>query len=406
MGTPPGPIQVSRGDERRLIVRLPYTPERVEKIRTVAGRVWHAPERFWTVPDTPGMADSLLSLFAGDSVELAPELRPREPSLAEKLHKAARVRHLSPRTEEAYLYWARRFSKEVGPDLGLMGEAEVGQFLSALALKGHVGGSTQNQALHALLFLFQEGFGKKLARIEGVVRAKTPDKVPEVLTREEVWRVVNQMTGAPRLMAMLLYGGGLRLLECCGLRVKDIDWGQSQILVRHGKGDKDRRTVLPAVVQEPLRLHLEEVRRQHLADLRHGLGTVVVPESLHPNAGKEWGWQWVFPAPTHYVDRETGQRRRHHLHETVLQRAFKEARIRSGLTKTASCHTLRHSFATHLLQDGYDIRTVQELLGHNDVETTMVYTHAMDRGGRGIRSPADVLGGGGLNRNASRIRQK
>ena len=237
--------------------------------------------------------------------------------------------------------------------------------------------------------------GKEIGYVNGVVRAKKPRRLPVVLTPEEVTCVLSGLSGTPWLMAMLLYGAGLRLLECCRLRVQDIDFSQNQIVVRAGKGDKDRYTTLPAAVKEALFRHLQVVKRQHQDDLRNGLGCVALPNALerkYPNAGKEWAWHWVFPATSHYTDRITGERRRHHLHESVLQRAFKAARLKAGISKPASCHTLRHSFATHLLEDGYDIRTVQELLGHRDVSTTMIYTHVLNRGGRGIHSPADRLG--------------
>ena len=231
--------------------------------------------------------------------------------------------------------------------------------------------------------------------LDNVVRAKRSERLPVVLTREEVRAVIRELQGPPQLMAILLYGSGLRLLECARLRVKDVDFATNQIIVRAGKGDRDRVTMLPAAVKPDLVRHVEMVQRQHEADLRHGAGWVELPWALarkYPNAGREWAWQWVFPATRIYVDRETGQRRRHHLHESVLQRAVKEAVRRAGIAKRATCHTFRHSFATHLLEDNHDIRAVQELLGHRDVSTTMIYTHVLNRGPGGVRSPADRMG--------------
>lgn len=228
----------------------------------------------------------------------------------------------------------------------------------------------------------------------GVVRAKRPHRLPVVLTRQEVKALLGYLGGAEWIIATLLYGAGLRLMECMRLRVEDIDFTSNQIVVREGKGNKDRLTMLPAVVKEPLAKHLALVRRQHQRDLERGLGQVVLPNALqrkYPNADKEWAWQWIFPASKYYVDRSTGKQYRHHLHESVIQKAVKDAARRAGLTKPASCHSLRHSFATHLLEDGYDIRTVQELLGHRDVSTTMIYAHVLNRGGRGVYSPADRL---------------
>jgi integron integrase len=275
-----------------------------------------------------------------------------------------------------------------------MGATELTQFLSSLAVEGNVAASTQNQALSALLFLYREVLQQDLPWLDDVVRAKRPVRLPVVLTRDEVRAVIRQLRGTPRLMAILLYGSGLRLLECARLRVKDIDFGRNQIVVRAAKGDKDRITTLPTIISAELATHLDLVKRQHGDDLRHGAGWVELPWALarkNPNAGREWAWQWVFPATRHYVDRETGQRRRHHLHESVLQRAVKDAVRHAGIPKPATCHTLRHSFATHLLEDNRDIRTVQELLGHRDVSTTMIYTHVLNLGPAGVRSPADGM---------------
>lgn len=394
-------IRVSPGTPGRLVVRFPYSPEAVAKIKTVWGRHWHPEEKHWTVPDKPGMLERLKEVFAPDMVEAEPPraLPPSAPLLLSKLRDAVRTKQYSPRTESAYSSWVVRFLTETaGKAVESLGKAEVGDFLTRLATVDNVSASTQNQALSALLFFFKEVLGRDLGMVEGVVRAKRPVHLPVVLTQEEVSRILGKMTEVPRLMATLMYGTGVRLMECCQLRVKDVDFGQNEIVVRGGKGDKDRRTMLPAAMIGPLKAHLEKVRVLHGDDLRGGTGSVALPGALerkYPGAPKEWGWQWVFPATCHYVDTETGERRRHHLHESVLQRAFKEARIRAGILKPAGCHTLRHSFATHLLQAGYDIRTLQELLGHRNLNTTMVYTHVLNRGGRGVQSPLDAMGLGG-----------
>jgi len=318
---------------------------------------------------------------------------PRPPKLLDRIRLVIRARHYSPKTEKAYVSWVRRFVLFHGkrhPEA--LGEAEITAFLSALATRRKVSASTQNQALSALLFLYREVLGRDLAWMDTIVRAKRPIRLPVVLTRDEVQAILGQLNGTPWLMGSLLYGSGLRLMECCRLRVKDVDFGRGEILVRDGKGRKDRVTLLPNRVRGALSEHLGRVRATHREDLKAGAGSVELPGALaakYPRAAWEWAWQWVFPATRPYRDTETGARRRHHLHESVLQRAIKEAVRRAGVPKPATSHTLRHSFATHLLEAGYDIRTIQELLGHSDVSTTMIYTHVLNRGGRGVRSPLD-----------------
>ncbi|MBK7977245.1 MAG: integron integrase [Deltaproteobacteria bacterium] len=315
--------------------------------------------------------------------------------LSDQVRAAIRVRHLSRRTEKAYLAWIRRFvifNQHRHP--ATCGAPEATRFLTFLAVEKNVSASTQNQALAALLFLYRDVLERDLPWLDALVRAKRPERLPVVLTRDEVALLLDHLDGAPRLMASLLYGSGLRLLECARLRVKDVELERLQLVVRHGKGGKDRITVLPASLRDHLARQLAFVRAQHERDLASGAGWVELPDSLAtklPNVGRTWPWQWVFPATRTYFHAATRQRRRHHLHETVLQRAVTLAVARAGLSKRATCHTFRHSFATHLLEDGYDIRTVQELLGHNDVSTTMIYTHILDRGWAAVRSPMDRL---------------
>ena len=318
--------------------------------------------------------------------------------LLESVHARARVRHLSPRTEKAYRGWIVRFVRYHGTrNPREMGQREIERFLTHLAVNRKVSASTQNQALAALLFLYRDVLDLPEGLAPDAVRAKRGTRLPEVMTRPEVSSVIAHLEGATALIAMMLYGSGLRLSEGLSLRVKDVDLAQRVVLVRAGKGDKDRRTVLSDACVEPLRAHLARVRRLHGRDLAAGHGAVALPEALevkYPSASREWRWQWVFPARRTYVERDTGVVRRHHLDPSVLQRAIKIAARDAGLTRRISCHTLRHSFATHLLQRGQDIRTIQELMGHRDVRTTMIYTHVAGRGALGVRSPADDLDGG------------
>ena len=329
------------------------------------------------------------------SLVLPPAPSPPVPVL-DRVRAAIRTRHYSFRTEKAYVFWISRFLAFQGRRHPLeMGEPEVTAFLTALATREHVSASTQNQAFSAILFLYREVLGRELRGLDQVPRAKPPVRLPLVLSRGEVAALLAGLRGTPLLMASLLYGAGLRLLECARLRVKDVDFDRRELTVRDGKGRRDRVTLLPDGLLGPLRRHLDRACRVHERDLAEGVA-VELPYALarkYPGASKELAWRWVFPAARVYVDRRTGEVRRHHLHESVLQRAVREAVQGAGLTKPATCHTLRHSFATHLLESGYDIRTIQELLGHSDVNTTMVYTHVLNRGGRGIRSPLDAFAG-------------
>ncbi len=316
-------------------------------------------------------------------------------TLLSALHDRIVARHYSARTEEAYAHWVRRyvrFHRRRHPRQ--MGDAQVREFLTHLARDEQVSASTQNQALAALLFLYREVLALPITGEMQHLHAKRPTRLPVVLTRDETQRVLHAMRGTTRLMASLMYGSGMRVMECCTLRVKDVDLSRGEIVIRAGKGQKDRVTMLPQRLQPALRVHLGRAAEQHAQDLAAGGGYVVLPDALRRKLGdraaRGWPWQWVFPATRSYRDSITGERRRHHLHESVLQRAVSDAVREAKIGKRASSHTFRHSFATHLLASGSDIRTIQELLGHKDVRTTMIYTHVLNRGGLGVRSPLDV----------------
>jgi integron integrase len=316
-----------------------------------------------------------------------------QPRLLDCLREALRARHYSRRTEQTYCAWVRRFIYFHNiRHPAEMGEPEINAFLTQLAVKHKVSASTQNQALSALLFLYRHVLGREIGDLGNVIRARKPKRLPVVMTREEVRAVLGQLTGDKWLMASLMYGAGLRLMECLRLRVQDLDFSRNEIMVRDGKGAKDRITMLPESLKSALNDHLRKVRMIHKSDLSAGWGRVQMPMALdrkYPNAPAEWRWQWVFPQQNRWKNIKTGEEGRHHVHETILQRAVREAVRTANVVKHVGCHTFRHSFATHLLEAGYDIRTIQELLGHKDVSTTMVYTHVLSKGGRGVQSPID-----------------
>lgn len=322
-----------------------------------------------------------------------PEPPATKPRLFAEVRNVARMRHLSLRTEQAYANWIRRFiffHQKRHPRE--MGEPEIRAFISHLAVNDGVAASTQTVALSALLFLYRDVLKQELPYVSNIERARKPKRLPTVFTREETKRLLANLEGTHWLVAGLLYGSGLRLMECLRLRVKDIDLTCGQITVRDGKGEKDRITMLPEIVKQPLVSHLTKVKVVHEQDVAAGYGEVFLPYALarkYPNAAQQWGWQYVFPAAHRSIDPRSGKERRHHLSDQAVQKAVKQAIQKARIVKNGSCHTLRHSFATHLLERGYDIRTVQELLGHKDVRTTMIYTHVLNRGGKGVLSPID-----------------
>lgn len=415
--------------DRGLEIRVPPGPSFDTAVHKVPGCVRDIMAGCWVLPDQPlhrllllravydlkifnapespsGSPSEVVGAPASRKVPAAP-VRPDAQSLPAVLPcrsarplrvrfmEALDARHYSGRTREAYLRWFDRFALyHKGRTPASMTGKDINSFVTDLAVRGEVSSSTQNQALAAVLFLYRSVLGIDIDDIGDVIRAKKPGHLPVVLSRDEVRTILSLLREDRRLIVHVLYGTGLRIAECLSLRVQDIDFERNEILVRNGKGAKDRITMLPRTLSAPLRSHLQHVRSIHEADLKSGWGKVQIPGALvrkYPNATTDWCWQWVFPQERRWKDPVTGDEGRYHADESVIQRVVHEAVIRAGITKRVSCHTFRHSFATHLLESGYDIRTVQELLGHSDVKTTMIYTHVLNRGPSGVKSPLDVL---------------
>ena len=408
-------ITISGNEKGQLSVTIPYDKAMITAIKKVSGYRWDPERKAWIFPDTQGHADLVLKilyatgLFSAPIVDATAKLGPNdlfiEPyrealvdtqaPFVQRYLAALTARHYSGRTKESYEKWLHRFLKSTGNrSPKALSSADINTFLSHLAVDEDVSASTQNQALAAILFFFRNVLNIPTDNIGEVIRAKKPKRLPVVMSRQEVRAVLSELKGEKWLAAALMYGTGIRLMECLELRVQDIDFSRNEILVRHGKGDKDRVTMLPATLKEQVQKHLAQVKEIHKKDLLEGWGCVPVPGALekkYPNASSDWSWQWVFPQERRWKDPTTGQQGRYHMDPSVLQNIVHEAILKSGIAKHASCHTFRHSFATHLLESGYDIRTVQELLGHSDVKTTMIYTHVLNRGPSGVLSPADGL---------------
>ncbi len=425
----------------RLSVAFEYDPRVFDAIQGLKGGIFDEYKQEWLIPDSPEITQTILhslwstGLFAMDnqatiphvtSTTICPPIKPMHRSnpaiptiparlpmassihaealddqpeaqerLLERYRERIRAAHYSPMTERAYCHWVERFIAHGRiPRPGEPAESRINTFLTQLAVKENVSASTQNQALAALLFLYRQILGTEVGELKDLIRAKRPIHVPVVMTRDEVKTVLSVMSGEIRLMAMVLYGTGLRLNELITLRVQDIDFSRNIVSIHDGKGGKDRVTMLPAKIKLPLQEHLQRVKVIHAKDLAEGWGQAYLPAALtkkYPNAAREWRWQWIFPQKRRWHNVETKQEGRFHIDASVVQRAVRDAVMLSGITKHASCHTFRHSFATQLLENGYDIRSVQELLGHSDIRTTMIYTHVLNKGPGGIKSPLDGL---------------
>ena len=374
-------------------------------VRNVPGRRWDNDKRIWLIPDNQKAADQLLQNIFDTGLFNVPQTDLESPAISQsqdsfitceikKLNEALSVRHYSDHTKQCYKKWVKEFLQIHKDNLNTIGEVQINEFLKDLALNKNVSASTQNQALAALLFYFRYIKNTPIMELGSVIHAKKKERIPVVFSRDEVTRVIDCMYGTKKLIAKLLYGTGMRLNEALSLRILDLDFDRNEIIIRHGKGDKDRHVMIPQKLIPELKAHIEKVRQIHKQDLADGWGLVSMPGALagkFPDGSKEFKWQWLFPQKNRWINSQTGEQGRWHLDESLMQRAVKQAVLEAGVNKNASCHTFRHSFATHLLEIGYDIRTIQELLGHSDVSTTMVYTHVLNRGAGGVVSPLDRL---------------
>ena len=388
-----------RGNQQgSLVIKFPFDTDLIQSIKMLDDRSWSPSTKSWIIPDTQESLDALLTiLYQSGLCQIA------EPILADTNHESIIAlyqstliaHHYSPRTIQSYVTWVRRFLRsQDNKTAELLGMIEVNAWLTNLAVNAKVSSSTQNQALAAILFLYRKVIGRNIDETGEIVRARKPSRRPIVMSREEVRAVLANLSGDRWIMASLMYGTGLRLMECLQLRVQDIDFACNEIHILNGKGAKDRVTMLPESLKPALKQHLAKVQEIHKKDKAEGWGRVQLPNVLsakYPNASSEWIWQWVFPQERRWTNPESKKQGRHHIDPSIVQRSVHEAILRAGITKHASCHTLRHSFATHLLEAGSDIRTIQELLGHSDLKTTMIYTHVLNRGPNGVRSPMDKL---------------
>ena len=400
-------ILISGFDEGFIKVDFPgrFTEQMLDAVRKVPGRRWNNDEKLWLIPDKKAAVNELLgNIFVTGmfNAEERMETSPKTPVAISteyiarqirKINEALTTRHYSEHTKTSYKKWVEDFLT-LNQGKEDIGEREINEYLKNLALKKNVTASTQNQALAALLFYFRFILNTPVTELGSVIRAKKSERIPVVFSRDEVTRVIENLYGQKKLIAKLLYGTGMRLNEALSLRILDLDFDQNEIIVRHGKGDKDRHVMIPQKLIPELKNHIEKVRTLHNKDLSDGWGAVTMPQALtakYPAGSKEFKWQWLFPQKNRWKNQTTGEEGRWHLDESLMQRAVKQAVLEAGINKNASCHTFRHSFATHLLEIGYDIRTIQELLGHSDVSTTMIYTHVLNRGAGGVVSPLDRL---------------